>query len=75
LKAKRAASTWWGLRSTWALATAPASLSTLSDAQRLVSSWAKYRAWYEVKLISSATHRQIKVCLLHYLKLAQKQPA
>jgi hypothetical protein len=38
LKAKSAASTWWGFRSTCALATALASYSMLSDEHRLVSS-------------------------------------
>jgi hypothetical protein len=38
LKAKRAASTWWGFRSTCAPATAPASFSMLSEELRLVSS-------------------------------------
>src|SRR5882762_5503849 len=37
LKAKSAASTWCGFKSTCALATAPASFSILSDEQRLVS--------------------------------------
>jgi hypothetical protein len=44
-KAKRAASTWCGLRSTWASAKAAVRLSIDAELERLVSSWAKCRAW------------------------------
>jgi hypothetical protein len=40
-EAKSAASIWRGLRSTWASESADASLSTLSELDRFVSSWAK----------------------------------
>ena len=38
LKAKSAASIWWGFKSTWASDSADASLSTLSELDRFVSS-------------------------------------
>jgi hypothetical protein len=38
LKAKSAASIWWGFKSTWASESADASLSTLSELDRFVSS-------------------------------------
>lgn len=45
LNANSAASIWCGFKSTCASTSAPASFSTLSEAQRFVSSWAKYFAW------------------------------
>ena len=46
--AKRAASTWCGLRSTWASKSEAENLSRLFDGLRFESSWAKYLAWYLV---------------------------
>ena len=51
LKAKRAASIWWGLRSTWASNKVVANFSKLLEAHFLVSWWAKYLAWYLVNEI------------------------
>lgn len=50
--AKRAASTWCGLRSTCASKSEAVNLSRLFDGLRFESSWAKYFAWYFVKLFT-----------------------
>lgn len=46
--AKRAASIWWGLISTWAFASVAENFSTVSEDLRRVSSYARTRAWYLV---------------------------
>ena len=49
-KAKRAASIWWGLISTWAFASVSENFSTVSEDLRRVSSCARMRAWYFVRV-------------------------